>query len=431
MGTTLSGTTILVNDTDADLDPLTAIQVTGPSNASAFTFNSDGTFSYTPNNGFSGQDTFTYKANDGTADSNVATVTITVVNNAPTALTLSNRFIQEERPVGWPIGILTGTDTDLTDSLTYSLANTVSCDGADNGYFQVSGGTLQSSATPIDYQTKYFLNICVRVTDLGGLTFDLPVTVVVRSLHHFPMDVNGDGTDDYVTFRPSTGTWHLRSNPPIVTFGQNGDLPVGADYNGDGKSDIAVFRPGATGTWHIRGQAPVINFGTAGDVPLPVDYNGDGKADLMVFRPSTGTWHVRNYLLTMAFGTAGDIPVPADYNGDGKADIAVFRPGVTGTWHVFGQAPIRNFGTIGDIPVPFDYNSDGKADFAVYRPSTGTWHIYNIGVVTHGGFYDQPFPMFMNGAVRYMVIHAGPVAIEWQGFGMPTITFGANDDAHQ
>jgi hypothetical protein len=294
----------------------------------------------------------------------------------------------------------------------------------------VDGTRLEASATPIDYQTKYFLNVCVRATDLAGLTYDQNFMVTVRSLHHFPMDMNGDGTDDYVVFRPSTGTWHLRNSPPVITFGQNGDLPVGADYNGDGKADIAVFRPAATGTWHIRGQALPINFGTTGDVPLPVDYNGDGKADLMVFRPSTGTWHVRGYLLTQAFGTAGDLPVPADYNGDGKADIAIFRP-TTGTWHVWNQAPVHGFGMVGDIPVPYDYNGDGKADFAVYRPSTGTWHIRNLGIVTHGSFYDQPFPMFMNGAVRYMVIHAGPVAIEWQGFGFPTITFGANTDSHQ
>ena len=41
--------------------------------------NSDGSFTYTPNSGFSGTDTFTYKANDGQTDSNnPATVTIKV-----------------------------------------------------------------------------------------------------------------------------------------------------------------------------------------------------------------------------------------------------------------------------------------------------------------------------------------------------------------
>ena len=50
--------------------------------------NSDGSFTYTPNADFSGTDTFTYFANDGTANSNLAaTVTITVnpVNDLPTA----------------------------------------------------------------------------------------------------------------------------------------------------------------------------------------------------------------------------------------------------------------------------------------------------------------------------------------------------------
>jgi hypothetical protein len=39
---------------------------------------SAGTFTYTPNQGFTGIDTFTYKANDGTNDSNVVSVSIAV-----------------------------------------------------------------------------------------------------------------------------------------------------------------------------------------------------------------------------------------------------------------------------------------------------------------------------------------------------------------
>ncbi len=50
--------------------------------------NAQGQLVYTPNANFNGTDTFTYKANDGQLDSNVATVAITVnpVNDAPTAV---------------------------------------------------------------------------------------------------------------------------------------------------------------------------------------------------------------------------------------------------------------------------------------------------------------------------------------------------------
>ena len=53
----------------------------------ALTFNPDGSFTYTPNLNFNGTDSFTYKANDGDVDSDIATVTLTVnaVNDAPAA----------------------------------------------------------------------------------------------------------------------------------------------------------------------------------------------------------------------------------------------------------------------------------------------------------------------------------------------------------
>ncbi len=77
-GQTLSdGSSVLDNDADADNDSLTATLVSGPSHASSFTLNADGTFSYT-NDGTPGSDSFTYKANDGTADSATVTVTIDV-----------------------------------------------------------------------------------------------------------------------------------------------------------------------------------------------------------------------------------------------------------------------------------------------------------------------------------------------------------------
>lgn len=77
---------LLTNDSDGDGDPLTAALVTGPSNGS-LVLNSDGSFAYTPNADFFGTDTFTYRANDGVNNSNIATVTITVaeINDAPVA----------------------------------------------------------------------------------------------------------------------------------------------------------------------------------------------------------------------------------------------------------------------------------------------------------------------------------------------------------
>ena len=68
---------VLDNDSDPDNDALTAALVNGAVSGSV-TLIGDGSFSYTPNTGFTGTDSFTYVANDGTVNSNAATVTITV-----------------------------------------------------------------------------------------------------------------------------------------------------------------------------------------------------------------------------------------------------------------------------------------------------------------------------------------------------------------
>ncbi|MDA1053137.1 MAG: Ig-like domain-containing protein [Planctomycetota bacterium] len=68
---------VLVNDSDADADTLTAVLVSSPANGT-LDLNANGSFSYQPNNAFSGTDTFTYQASDGFFVSNTVTVTITV-----------------------------------------------------------------------------------------------------------------------------------------------------------------------------------------------------------------------------------------------------------------------------------------------------------------------------------------------------------------
>lgn len=74
---TVSAPGVMGNDTHYEDYPITAWRVTTAAHGSV-TLNDTGAFTYVPTATFSGTDTFTYKVNDGQADSNVATVTITV-----------------------------------------------------------------------------------------------------------------------------------------------------------------------------------------------------------------------------------------------------------------------------------------------------------------------------------------------------------------
>ena len=71
---------VLANDTDPDMDMLSAVLEQPPANGS-LTFNSDGSFDYTPNSGFLGFDSFTYHPFDGLLDGNTSTVTIDVTSS--------------------------------------------------------------------------------------------------------------------------------------------------------------------------------------------------------------------------------------------------------------------------------------------------------------------------------------------------------------
>jgi len=112
-----AGNGVLVNDSDPDGDPLTAATVTLPANGT-LAFQPDGSFVYTPNPGFNGDDSFTYQASDGELVSAPATVTLRVrpVNDPPVAANLSLTTVVD-MPVG---GVLPGTDPD-GDALTYHI----------------------------------------------------------------------------------------------------------------------------------------------------------------------------------------------------------------------------------------------------------------------------------------------------------------------
>ncbi|MBI4528657.1 MAG: tandem-95 repeat protein [Deltaproteobacteria bacterium] len=129
--TALAGTTagVLANDNDIDTARanLTAILVTGPSRAASFTLNPDGSFSYTPQPNFNGTDSFTYKANDGANDSNVAMVTIAInpLNDAPVAQN-DGYITAEETMLNVPASGVITNDQDIDTAIPNLIAQLVS-----------------------------------------------------------------------------------------------------------------------------------------------------------------------------------------------------------------------------------------------------------------------------------------------------------------
>ena len=198
-------------------------------------------------------------------------------------------------------------------------------------------------------------------------------------------ETNNNNKSDVTVFRPDTGMWYLNrdyANPFIYAWGVQTDIPLATTiYAAGSKADHAtVFRP-STGEWWIDGVngSPFV-FGLSGDIPITADFDGDGTDDLCAFRPSNGTWYIwsfrTNQYRTVHFGLNGDKPVVADYDADGQADIAVYRPS-TGTWYALrsidSSVQVTQFGFASDIPQAADYDGDGKADPAIYR--NGAWWV--------------------------------------------------------
>ncbi len=176
--TVTSAQGVLANDTDADSDPLTAQLISGPSNGTV-TLEADGSFTYTHDNSSNGSDSFTYVANDGIADSNIATVNLSIDLNTP------------------PIAALFCDNTDQAISFVGDLNSVVSdSDGDTLSFTQLTSpanGTVDSfdvtgtfTYTP-DSDFRGIDSFTYEVDDLRGGVATETIQIIVGKTRIMPL----------------------------------------------------------------------------------------------------------------------------------------------------------------------------------------------------------------------------------------------------
>jgi RHS repeat-associated protein len=330
-----TGSGVLANDTDVESDPLTAVLVSNPAHGD-LTLNGDGSFTYTPALNFNGADSFTYKANDGQADSNVATVNLTIspVNDAPVAQN-DSYATSEDTPlvISAATGVL-ANDTDAENdpltavlvsdpahgtlslgsdgSFTYTPA--LNYNGDDSFTYKANDGQADSdvaivflTVTPVNdapvavddtvstlQDTSILIPVLANDTDVEGDT--LGIDSFTQPANGSVAD-NGDGTltytpapgftgDDTFTYTLSDGQGGSDIGRVDITVTPVGEVIIDAgEQAGDGLADtFRIVRSGASLDVLVNdtvvftapaATAPLLKFkGSSDDDTLIVDFSG-------------------------------------------------------------------------------------------------------------------------------------------------------------
>ena len=289
---------VLANDFDVNLDPLTAVVVSGTANGT-LTLNASGSFTYTPHANFNGSDSFVYRANDGSANSNTATVsiTITAVNDAPVA-GADNYSVDEDGTLTVPVatGVL-ANDTDADgQSLTVTLVSSTT-----NGMLAIipDGSFTYTPAAGFNGTDSFRY----RATDGTADSAIVTVTITVGGVNDAPVAVN----DSYT----------VSEDTPLAPDAASGLLANDTDGDGDTLTAALVTGP-ARGTLTLNANGSFIYTPNA-------NVNG---SDSFAYRASDGTANSNSATVSITITAVNDAPV-AVANSYTTNEDTVLAPGAS------------------------------------------------------------------------------------------------------
>ncbi len=279
----LNGSSVLVNDTDADDATLTAVLVDNVEHGS-LTLKADGTFSYSPSANFFGTDSFTYKAVDATnTESKVATVTITVVavNDAPAATAQTVTTVED----GSVSISLAGSDVD-NSKLTFTVVTlpahgtfengsytpAANYHGPDSFTYTASDGQLVSAPAIVTITVSPVNDAPVATAQSVSTDEDVVIAIILAGT-----DPEGDALTYTVDAGPTHGT--LSGTAPNLTYTPE------ANYFGLDSFSFHVF----DGAISSAASTFVINITEVNDVPTALAQAVTTNEDVAVVIKLAGT----------------------------------------------------------------------------------------------------------------------------------------------
>lgn len=206
---------VLINDTDPDGDSLSVASWTNPTRSKSFTMNSNGTFTYTPQDHFNGTDSFTYRLTDGTNVLAPVTVTLNVrsINDAPSAITLSSHSIAGYTD-GAVVGGLTVTDVDTGDTHTLTVS--------DSRFEIVSGQLKLRAGQQINPVVEPTVTLEISATDTSGASRLVMTTLTT-------IDINTSPALSVISLTPSISENVLMTTPIHVASISISDDGIGTN----------------------------------------------------------------------------------------------------------------------------------------------------------------------------------------------------------